>query len=135
MNEKPVALSAERLEAGQPVRLWYAVAGAPAAWILQSSLGWLITGRACADGQASAATRGLLLILGLTALAAGLYGALVGIAAWRRAHTGEDVLRTEGRTVVEYVVAAGVFVSAVFTLAIIWTTLPALMVDVCQGIR
>jgi hypothetical protein len=135
MNDRTATLSAQRLEAGHPARLWYAVAGAPVAWAAQSGIGWFVTGRACADGDASGATRAVLLAVGGAALLAGLYAVVIGRSAWRRTHGSEDVLRSEGRSVVEYVLAAGVLVSSVFILAIIWTMLPAVMVDVCQGVR
>ena len=45
------------------------------------------------------------------------------------------MLHAEGRGLIDYVAAAGFLVSSVFVLAIVWTALPAVMVDVCQGIR
>lgn len=135
MKERTLAPSAERLESGHPARLWYAVGGAPAAWVLQSSIAWFITGRACADGSASGTTRVLLLGVGLAALAAGGYAVLIALNAWRADTHSEDVLHAEGRGLIEYVAAAGFLVSSVFVLAIVWTALPAVMVDVCQGIR
>jgi len=142
MAETTVPTPAARLEAGKPVRVWYGVAAAPTAWVLLSAIDWWITGRACADGNAgwgalsAGAVRFLLIALAAAGMAAGGLALAASLQAWRQtgAHAG-DPTHAYGLGIGEYLAIAGFFISIVFLIAMFWTALPAVMVDVCQGAR
>jgi hypothetical protein len=142
MAESTVPTPAARLESGKPMRVWYGVAGAPTAWVLLSSIDWWITGRACASNGAAwgplsaGAVRALLLALAAAAMAAGALALWTSLRTWREfnGHPG-DPTRAYGYGIGEYLSIVGFFMSVVFLIAIFWTALPAVMVDICQGVR
>jgi hypothetical protein len=139
--ERIVPTPAARLESGKPLRVWYGVLAAPMAWVLLSSLAWWIGARACADGNASwgplspAGVRGLLLGTAAAAMIGGVAGLTGSRRAWRTLSPRHKLNEAYAYGTAEYLATAGVFISAVFLLAIFWTALPAVMVDVCQGTR
>jgi hypothetical protein len=142
MAERTVPIPAARLESGKPVRVWYGVAAAPTAWVLLSSVDWWITGRACADGTpgwgalSGGAVRLVLILLAAVGMAAGGLALAASLQAWRdtSVHAG-DPRHAHGMGIGEYLAIVGFFMSVVFLIAMFWTALPAVMVDVCQGVR
>jgi hypothetical protein len=142
MAEHVVPTPAARLESGKPARVWYGVAAAPTAWVLLSSIDWWITGRACADGAAGwgplspGAVRFLLIVLAAIAMGAGGLALASSLQAWRETSaSAADPRQAYGYGIGEYLAIVGFFMSAIFLVAMVWTALPALMVDVCQGVR
>lgn len=141
MAEHVVAPPATRLESGRPVRVWYGIAAGPGAWVLLGTLDWFITGRACVDGDPSwgalsaGGVRALLAGVGVLALAATLVALAGSARAWRELSGPTSLTTAYGYGVAEYLAIAGVVISGVFLLAIVWTALPAVMVDICQGAR
>ena len=139
MTEHVVPPPAARLEAGKPLRVWYGVLAGPTAWVLLGSLGWFVTGRACADGTPSwgslsaGGVRVLLTGLALAALAAGALALVWSLRAWRELAARPSLTHAYGTGVAEYIAFAGVVISGAFLLAIVWSGLPAFMVSVCVG--
>jgi hypothetical protein len=109
--------------------------------VLQASFHWLIASRACDDGSpglgvlSEGMVRAVLLGLAGGALAAAGVGLTWSLRAWRSSTSEPSLTSVEGRGVDEYISFAGVLISSVFLLAIVWTGLAAVMVDVCEGAR
>ena len=133
--ERTVDAPAVRLESGTPLRVWYGVAAAPFAWVTQASLLWWLASRACAGHQASGAARILLASVSAVAFAAGSAALAVSMREWRGMRPERPLNRATAAGTAEYLVMAGILISVVFVLAIAWTTLPALVFDVCEGTR
>jgi hypothetical protein len=135
------ALRAARLEAGEPLRVWYGVVAGPTAWLVQASVYWLVSGRACADGTlawgplAPSAVRVLLIVIAAAALAAGWLALATSARIWRAISERASLSEAEGYGVAEYVALAGVLLSGVFLLAMVGTTLPVFIVDLCEVAR
>jgi hypothetical protein len=83
-----------------------------------------------------AAVRLLLIALAAAAMAAGGLALAHSLQAWRETSAeAADPRRAYGYGISEYLAIAGFFMGIVFLIAMFWTALPALMVDVCQGVR
>jgi hypothetical protein len=144
MADPSITVFDSQLESGKPARIWYGLLAPPLAWMIQSSIAWFIVGRTCADFDPSwgvLAAGGVRVLLGAIGVAAFIAAALAlfgSLGAWREAsRPGEDVSVTdaEGRRVPEYLSILGVLMSALFLLAIVWTTIPAVWLPMCEGMR
>lgn len=137
-------MSNERIDSPAVVsqrRLWFGTAGPMTAWILHGISSFVISDAACAGGHvaswASFSIRGLQAILiGITvvALSVSVGGGLVAYGAWRSLSAAElhrDPARARG----EFLAAAGVFISIIFSLAIIWAGLAPLLTGLCEATR
>ena len=139
--ERLVPIPAERLESGKPLRVWYGILAAPTAWVALSGLNWWIESRACADGTSgwgplsSVGVRALLLGTGAAAIVAGALGLAGSRRAWKDLSPRPAITDAYAYGVAEYLAIAGVLISAVFLLAMVWTALTAVMVEVCEGGR
>jgi hypothetical protein len=103
--------------------------------VTQATLLWWLASRACADHQAASAARLVLTVVSAVAFVAGGAALAVSIREWQAIKPGLPLTRATAAGTVEYLVMAGVLISTVFVLAITWTTLPALVFDICEGTR
>jgi hypothetical protein len=115
-------------------RLWYGLLAAPAAWAVQGAAVWLTGLRACAGGRMPAmpapGVRWSVGAIGLVAILVAASGVAAALGSWRRESgtTPEDGRR-------RFMALAGLVASAVIALGVAWASLPAWLLDVCDGVR
>lgn len=124
-----------------PGAVWFGLIGGPAAWALQGLLGWGIAGAACNDGTAAwgplspGGVRMLLVVLSLAALGAAVASGVGARQWWRGLTPPGRFTEAVGKQRLEFMAIAGVLVSIVFSIAITWTGLAVLWLDVCEWMR
>jgi hypothetical protein len=69
------------------------------------------------------------------AFGAGAYGLAGSMRAWKALSPRPAITEAYAYGVAEYLAIAGVVISAVFLLAMAWTALAGVLVDVCEGAR
>jgi hypothetical protein len=112
-------------------RVWLSVVTGPLLWSAQGLLGWWISGRACNDGVAdwgplsASGIRTLLMAIGIVALGA---TAAAGLAA---RSAGRPIV-TEGRDPLQFISTAGVYITAAFTVGILWAIAASATLPVCE---
>lgn len=118
---------------------WFSIAGAPAAWFAQGLLGWLVASQSCAQPDRAAilspaAVRAVEIAIAVIALSIALLALRSGIAAWR--HAGDAHLRAvHAQDRPTFLAAAGIIVSVVFVVGIVWAGLSAALLPVCEAVR
>ena len=118
-------------------RLWAGVLLAPGAWVVAELLGYFLASRACDRGAASTAAHAgitqdvLAVVLALIA-AVGLVIA-IGNARQVGEPTRPDETVARGRA--QFMALGGVVASALFTLGIVFFSLPPLLIDICSEVR
>lgn len=122
--------------------IWYGILGAPVAFGIQELLGWLISSGACPSGSPAGVggiplftnTRAILWVIDAVALVIALGALWVGIAVWRRSQDPSFFsIRAQLRP--DYMAAAAMLVSAVFTIAILWESAVAFVLPQCETMR
>lgn len=122
-------------------RLWYGVTAATFAWALQGLICWIISEAACRqshvatlEGMSVAGLQALTVGISVVALAVAISGLAVSWRTWRSLATREFVnVQAWGRG--EFMAFAGVFVSTMFSIAIIWGGLAPLLTGLCEAVR
>ncbi|MBW3671691.1 MAG: hypothetical protein KY432_08475 [Acidobacteria bacterium] len=118
--------------------LWFGMIGAPLAWLCHVITSLFISWQACQDGDpnwgalSQPAVRWLL--IGWTA-AMLLVAILAGVTSFRlRRRLGEahHISDAEGREREEFMTLLGTLASVVFTVAILWASVPPLLIDICM---
>jgi hypothetical protein len=125
------------VEARPPIsnkRLWFGVLAAAVAWAGQNFLSVWITTEAC-QGQWRGTAHLLLTLLTLAALALAVAGSVVTYRNWQRRSTQTSLTHAEGRDREEFVALSGIFVSIIFTIGILWSGLPPVLLNLCEVIR
>lgn len=141
MTEAWLVERTAHLEARRRVRLWYDIVGAPVVWALQAALLWFVESRACADGTRAwgpLGAGGVNAVFGVVtalAFAAAAYAFAGSWRAWQATDAAPQLTAVDGHGVHEYLAVAGVLISGVFLLAILWTGLPIVLVSACETWR
>jgi hypothetical protein len=115
-------------------RLWAGVLLAPSAWVVAELLGYVLASRACDRGAAGTAgvTQDILaIVLALIAVA----GLAIAIGNWRRVSEPSRPHEPAARGRAHFMALGGVVASALFTLGIVFFSLPPLLVNVCSEVR
>jgi hypothetical protein len=123
-------------------RIWYGILGAPVAFGIQELLDWLISSGACPSGAPADVggiplftnTRGILWGIAAAAFVIALGALWVGISAWRRSQD-PSFLSIRARLRPDYMAAAAMLVSAVFTIAILWQAAIVFVLPTCERMR
>ena len=119
-------------------RVWFGLAAGAAAWVLQGVLGTAIASRTCDAAEAHMSVPGMLrmglLVLSALAFVLAVSAALTAFARWRHL-ARSSWLQAEGYDGPEFLSFAGVLVSSVFALEILWAALPAFFVGGCGAGR
>lgn len=121
-------------------RIIFGVLGAPAAWAAQGLLGWLFATAVCGPQPnqigwfGESGLRALEIAIGLIALIVGVAALWNALQAWRRS-ADPSLAAVHGRATPDFLAAVALFVSAAFTLGILWALLPALMLSPCRVVR
>jgi len=122
-------------------RLWFGVSAGLGAWIVHGIASFVISDAACSGGRvapwASFSRGGLQAILiGLTlvALAVAISGGVISWRTWRAlATTKFDDAQAWGRG--EFMALAGVFISTIFSIGILWAGLAPILTGLCEATR
>jgi hypothetical protein len=124
------------------LRIWYGIPAAPVAFGIQEVLSWLISSGACPSGAPAdiggiplfAGTRAILWGIAAAALLIALGALWVGISAWRGSQDPSFLsIRAQQRP--DYMAAAAMLVSAVFTVAILWEAAVIFVLPQCETMR
>lgn len=113
-------------------RLWFGVAAAPGAWLLNEAVGYVVASRLCeptlgSSGAVSAGTaRVTNIVICTICLLVALAGLRVALGNWRTLRGA-----TNRSTHATFLSIGGTFSSAVFAVAIAMFGMPALIVNVC----
>ncbi len=124
------------------LRIWYGILGAPIAFSILEVLGWLLDAGTCPQGSPEGyggmpvvtGTHGVLMGLAVAALLVSLGSLLVGVGEWRRSH---DVALTAINSYLrpDFLAAAAMLVSGIFTLAVVLLAIPIFWLGNCQVMR
>lgn len=125
--------------------LWFGLFGAPLAWSIQLLAGYALSAHTCFPEdqlRPATATRPMeqtLLLIAVGGLAVALAAGLTAWSNWRRTRSetdgdSGDLLESgEGRT--RFMALAGMLLSGVFALALLFSALPPFLVPACGGPR
>lgn len=124
------------------LRIWYGILGAPVAFGIQEVLSWLISSGACPSGSPAdiggvplfTDTRAILWGIAAAAFVIALGALWVGISSWRRSED-PSFLSIRARLRPDYMAAAAMLVSAVFTIAILWEAAIIFVLPQCEMMR
>lgn len=122
-------------------RLWYGVSAAAAAWVVHGLTSFVIADAACSSGRVApwaGFTRGglqtILIVLTVVMLAIAISGGVVAWRTWRLLATARfEETQAWGRG--EFMALAGIFISTIFSLAIIWGGLGPILTGLCEATR
>jgi hypothetical protein len=131
----------ERLTRAERTRLWLGLLLAPTAWLLAEAIGYLISARSCTPGQAGIPIYGphrpttvevVLVAVLAAAAAAGLWFAIRS-GGTEADHGSNDDPPPRGRA--RFMAQAGVLVSGLLLVGIVFFGLPPLLVNGCNAAR
>lgn len=140
MNTPSPDVSAARSPPG--LKIWYGILGGPLAFALMEGLGWLVSAATCPGGNPSGSGGSAMLSDGkaiLYAIFAAMlllsFGAfLAGVSEWRRSRDG-GVTSIQGLLRPDFLAAAAMLVSAVFTLGVLWMCIGLFWLPQCEVMR
>lgn len=116
--------------------LLFAIAGAPLAWAAQEWVGWLFAAAPCEPWSllrgAAAHDTWILALVHLLALATAVLALLAAIGAWRRNRTGASQATIP---VDQFLASAGIVISAVGIVALLWASLGTWFLPACEAMR
>lgn len=134
-NIRPITRDADSMP---QFRLWFGPMAGAFAFAMNGWLNWIISARACYIGHGylgSLTPTDVRYILGgITAVlfALALTGAITSYKRWKQITHHADVTHGEGKQASEYIPLVGVFVSSILTFAIIWISIPLMLIPVCE---
>ena len=120
--------------------LWYGLAAAPFAWALQGLIGVILSAEACPAGVAGwEILRQPGVRVGLAAITLCLLAVAVtaGVTSFRNWHrlSGERLAHAEGTARETFMALGGVLISTVFSIGIVWASIPILILQICERAR
>jgi hypothetical protein len=122
-------------------RLWFGLLAAMSAWIVHGIGSFIIASAACSGGNVAewsglshAGLRGLLIALTVAALMVAVSGGVVAWSTWRRLATAR-FNRTQAWGRGEFMALAGVFISTIFSIGIVWGGLAPILTGLCEAGR
>lgn len=124
-----------------PVRLWYGFSAAAAAWALEGAIGVIVSAQFCpADlphwGLVSQGSVRLALgIITIILLAIAVSAGVISLRNWRTLAGQCEFAHAEGISREGFMSIAGIFISTVFAIAIIWSGIPIIMLSECMRAR
>jgi hypothetical protein len=115
-----------------PATQWFALVAPAVAWSAHELASWYVASTWCGTESAGAARIALPLISAV-ALAVAMAGMALGYGRLRSAATSAVRLTAEGRSRDEMLALSSVFLGAVFTLGLVWASLPSFFLSpVCE---
>lgn len=133
-------MSAARSSPG--LKIWYGILGGPIAFAVMEGLGWLVSAATCPGGNPSgyggspmlSNGRPILYAIFAAMLLMSLGAFLVGLSEWRRGRDA-DITSIQGFLRPDFLAAAAMLVSAVFTLGVLWMCIGLFWLPPCQVVR
>ena len=124
------------------LRIWFGIIGAPAAFSIEELLGWLLSSGTCPRGSPEgyggfpvlANSRPILLVIAAVALLVSLGALVVGVTEWRRSRD-PGITSIRGTLRPDFLAAAAMLVSFVFTLGVLWMSVPVFWLPQCEVVR
>jgi hypothetical protein len=122
-------------------RLWYGFAAAPSAWALQGIVAVIVSAQFCpADvpnwgllGQTS--VKVALGVLTIALLGVAISGGWVAFRNWHALAGRREFTHAEALSREAFMAMGGILISAVFTVALLWSGIPFLMLNECMRAR
>jgi hypothetical protein len=118
-------------------RLWYGFSAAPLAWGLQGIVGVIVSAEFCPAGLPSwemLGQNGVRLLLGLITaglLAVAISGGVVAFRNWQALAGPRSFFRAEAPSREVFMSVGGILISAAFTVGLLWSGIPLIMVEQC----
>ena len=140
MNASRDDMSAARSPPGP--KIWYGILGAPLAFTLMEGLGWLVSASSCPGGS-SAGYGGHAMLSNAKVILYAVFGAMLlvslgaffaGVSEWRRSRDA-DLTSIQGLLRPDFLAAAAMLVSAVFTLGVLWMFIGLAWLPQCEVVR
>lgn len=123
-----------------PARIWFAILGAPLAWMAASSIGWFLEGRSCVNPDRGFWFMGPVGVraLELVIMGAGLLVTFAAIAIGASALYGSRDRAgwsIQGKRRAEFLAGVALLMGSVFTVAMVYAGLPPIMLGMCEKFR
>ena len=121
--------------------LWYGFAAAPLAWALQGLVGVVLSAETCPAGVAGwqilrqPGVRVGLALITLCLLAVAISAGVTSFRNWQRLSGQREFAHAEGTGREAFMALGGVLISTVFSLGIVWASIPILMLQICERAR
>jgi len=121
--------------------LWYGFAAAPFAWVLQGLVGVILSAEACPAGVAGwqilhqPEVRIGLAAITLCLLAVAVSAGVTSFHNWQSLSGRREFAHAEGTAREAFMALGGVLISTVFSLGIVWASIPILMLQICERAR
>jgi hypothetical protein len=124
------------------IKIWYGILGAPVAFATEELLGWLLSAATCPSGSPLGYggypiitnAREILYAVCGAALLVSLGAFYAGVSEWRLSRD-RGITSIESRRRPDFLAAAAMLVSAVFTLGVLWMSVPIFWLPQCQVMR
>lgn len=122
-------------------RLLYGFSAAAAAWALEGAIGVIVSAQFCpADlphwGMSSETSVKVALgIVTVVLLCVAVSAGIVSLRNWRTLAGQREFAHAEGISREGFLSIAGIFISVVFAVAIIWSGIPLIMLNECMRAR
>jgi hypothetical protein len=123
-------------------RIWFAILGAPFAWTMEETLGWLLASGSCPAGSPAGTggtvtvlpARALILATAAVALVISLAALWISIDAWRRSRD-PSILSIHAFERPDFLAAAALLISLLFTLGVLMMSAVIFVLPTCQIMR
>jgi hypothetical protein len=136
MSETTLHTRADRDEPLSDFSLWLALAIPPGVWALHGLVSAVGILALCARLEPTLA-RATYIGASLIALIASVAATLFAYRLWSRLRAAVDppsrLTRSTGQRRQEFLAMSGVLVGVIFSLAILWGSLPLLIASICEG--
>lgn len=122
-------------------RLWYGLAAPIAAWVVEGMASFVFSDYACEGGKpfphsfSRTTVVAALIVLAAVMLAIAISAGVVAWRTWRSLSRTPKVSAAEGRGRGEFMALTGLFISVVFSIAIVWSGLAPMIVGPCTVSR
>lgn len=123
-------------------KIWYGILGGPIAFALMQGLGWLVSAATCPGGSPAGyggspmLTNGKAILYAVFAamLIVSLGAFLAGVSEWRRTRDA-GITSIQGFLRPDFLAAAAMLVSAIFTLGVLWMFIGLVWLPTCEVAR
>lgn len=121
--------------------LWYGLAAPVAAWVMEGMASFVFSDYACAQGKpflhsfSRTAVVAALIVLAAVMLTIAISAGVVAWRTWRSLSRTAKVSEAEGRGRGEFMALTGIFISVIFSIAIVWSGLAPMIVGPCTVSR
>jgi hypothetical protein len=138
--EHPLSPGTDNAWPRQRRRTWFAIAGAPAAWVLHLCGGWYVSGNGCLLGTrrwgslSAGDVWTLQVVVAIACIALAGAALAVGILEWR-ASDNRRLTEVQASARPDFLAAVAVMVAGAFLLAVVYNSLAQLVLPLCEATR